>query len=111
MGAGRPCRRRTPMTATARSRLAAVLITLAAGIGLLPTRAADVAPVADLLRRPVLGPRRALAEVQEFVDARVPRLRPAATAAEWAAEADRLRRAVLDRVVFRGPAAAWLDAK
>jgi hypothetical protein len=67
----------------------------------------DVSP---MLARPVIGGDLALAEVQRYCDARVPVMPPLTTAEAWQAEADRLRREVLDRVVFRGQTAAWREA-
>ena len=64
-----------------------------------------------LLTQPIIGPHVALAEVQEYTEARVPQMPVVNNVAEWEAYADRTRRAVLDRVVFRGEAAAWRDAK
>jgi hypothetical protein len=88
---------------------AASIVVLTAGTAL--AQAAKPAPVSELLRKPVLGPQWTLTEVQDFVEARVPRLRPATTAGEWQEEAARIRQAVLDRVVFRGEAATWRQAK
>ena len=99
------------MSASSPFRLLAVLVTLAVGTGMLPTRASDPAPIAELLGKPVLGPRRTLVEVQEFVDAHASRGFTRPRPPTSGAEAERIRRAVLDRVVFRGPAAAWRDAK
>jgi len=65
---------------------------------------------AALLRHSIIGDELPMLEVQRYVEARVPRGPPYATAAQWQAEADRLRNAILDRVIFRGQAAAWRDA-
>jgi hypothetical protein len=67
--------------------------------------------VRDLLSREVIGPKLALAEVQDFCEARVPRMPEITSREAWEKEADRLRREVLDKVVYRGQAAAWRDAK
>ena len=53
---------------------------------------------------------RTLKEVQEYVEARIPQVPKVRTAAEWKRTADRLRADVLEKVVFRGKAAAWRDA-
>ena len=74
-------------------------------------RAADPSPVEQALAREIIGPRQALLDVQARIEARIPRMPQVKTAAEWEKQARHIRRAVLDRVVFRGEAAAWRDAK
>lgn len=64
-----------------------------------------------ILGREIIGPRQALIEVQEYCDARVPRMPKVQTAAEWEQHAIRIRADVLERVVYRGEAAVWRDAK
>jgi hypothetical protein len=76
-----------------------------------PCAAADRADLQALLDREIIGPRQALLEIQEYVDLKVPRLPEVKSLDEWEARAKRLREAVLERVVFRGEAAAWRDAK
>ncbi len=66
--------------------------------------------VTELLKHEVIGSELPLAEVQRYVENRVPRMPQCSTEAEWQAEADRLRQAVLERVVYRGEAARWRDA-
>jgi dienelactone hydrolase len=66
--------------------------------------------LAALLKREIIGNELPLAEVQRYVETRVPKMQTWTTAAQWQAEADRLRQAVLDRVVFGGAAARWRDA-
>lgn len=73
--------------------------------------AAEPADVPALLRREIIGGQRTLAEVQDFCEARVPAMPAVASAAEWDPLAARLRRDVLDRVVFRGAAAAWREGE
>lgn len=53
----------------------------------------------------------ALREVQAFVEPRIAVLPKAGSAAEWETIADRLRKDVLDKVVFRGEGARWRDAQ
>ncbi|MBI1901295.1 MAG: acetylxylan esterase [Planctomycetia bacterium] len=67
--------------------------------------------IKKLLAAPIIGPDLALAEVQDFCEARVPRMPQPKTAQEWQQEADGIRKDVLAKVVFRGEAAAWRDAK
>lgn len=66
--------------------------------------------VAELLKHEIIGNELPLAEVQRYVESRVPRMPSCSTAAQWQAEADRMRQAVLERVVYRGEAARWRDA-
>lgn len=67
--------------------------------------------VAALLKREIIGGELPLAEVQRYVEHRVPQMRTWETADQWQAEAERLRQAVLEQVVFRGTAARWRDAE
>ncbi len=62
--------------------------------------------VAVLLQREIVGRQRALEEVRAFCDARVSRMPPIVSAAQWDEEAQRLRAAVLEQIVYRGRAAA-----
>jgi hypothetical protein len=75
------------------------------------TRAAEPSAVETFLKKEIIGPRTALTEVQEFVDAKVPRLPTIKTAKEWDEVSQRIRERVLHEVVFRGEAAKWRDAK
>src|SRR5579885_3445425 len=74
-------------------------------------RADEKADVQAALARAVIGPRQTLLETQDYIDARVPRMPKVQTAEEWQKIADRLRADVLTKVVFRGEAAGWRDAK
>ena len=76
-----------------------------------PCAAADRADLQALLDREIIGPRQALLDVQEFLDLKVPRMPEVKSPDEWESLATRLREKVLERVVFRGEAAAWRDAK
>jgi hypothetical protein len=77
----------------------------------LPLSAANQAELEVILSREIIGPRQAMIEVQDYLEPRVPRMPPIRTAAEWEQEAEQLRAAVLDQVVFRGEAKAWRDAR
>jgi hypothetical protein len=88
-------------------RIALALIPVATGV----LRGADRVELQAVLSREIIGPRQTMTEVQNYVEARIPRMKHFKTAAEWETEADRLRAAVLERVVYRGEAAAWRDAK
>jgi dienelactone hydrolase len=87
--------------------LFSIVLMLAAPVIALAIEPAEVAP---LLARPIIGGDLALAEVQRYCELRVPQMPPLTTAEAWQAEADRLRREILDRVVFRGQTAAWREA-
>ena len=75
------------------------------------SRGADAPDLAAVLAKPILDPNPSLAEVQAFCEARVPAVPKAAGVAEWEQHASRIRADVLDKVVFRGRAKAWRDAK
>ena len=66
-------------------------------------------PVAEALARPILGPNRTLAEVQDFVETRIPTMPEVASAAEWLDRAKGYRASILKSVIFRGEAAKWRD--
>ncbi|MBX6313564.1 MAG: hypothetical protein IRY99_11700 [Isosphaeraceae bacterium] len=63
------------------------------------------------LGRVINGKDRTLTEVQEFTEARIPRMPEVKTADEWTRLADRLRADALEKVVFRGEAKTWRDAQ
>ncbi|HEY2838061.1 MAG TPA: hypothetical protein VGJ26_02855, partial [Pirellulales bacterium] len=69
----------------------------------------DRAVVGAALGRPILSRDTTLKETQAFCAARVPEMPKPADAKAWEQMADRMRRDVLDHVVFRG-AEAWRDA-
>jgi hypothetical protein len=71
------------------------------------TPAINVGRLEELLKQEVVGEALPLAELRRFCDARIPRMRTYQTAAEWEADAERLRKDVLEKVVFRGEAARW----
>lgn len=74
-------------------------------------RAADPTPLQQALSREIVGPRQALLDVQDRIESRIPRMPEVKSAAEWDKHAERIRREVLDRVVFRGAASSWREAK
>lgn len=83
------------------------LVMVVAGLAAAAGARADEAAVKAALARPIVSPRQALLDVQDHLEARLPRLPAATTAAEWRQTAARLRRDLLDRVVLRGEAARW----
>ena len=89
-------------------RLLAAVLTIVVSVLTASLSAQD--DVVALLKHEIIGNELPLAEVQRYIESRVPKMPACATAAEWQAEADRLRQAVLDRVVYRGEAARWRDA-
>ncbi|MDB5352159.1 MAG: hypothetical protein JWN86_3406 [Planctomycetota bacterium] len=68
---------------------------------------ADDGPIEKALARPILGPGQTLAEVQEFVEPRIPAMPQVKTAAEWTARAKQYREDVHKKVLFRGEAERW----
>src|SRR5438445_627104 len=74
-------------------------------------RAAEPSPVEAFLKKEIIGPRTALTETQEYLDAKIPRLVVPKTVAEWERESQKMRDRILKEVVFRGEAAKWRDAK
>ncbi len=69
------------------------------------------ADVAALLARPIIAPTLPLAEVRAYTASRVPAMPALTTLADWKTFADRTRRDVLEKIVFRGDTArAWRDA-
>jgi hypothetical protein len=73
--------------------------------------AADKAQLGEILGREIIGPRQAMLDAQEYLEPRIPRMPQVKSAAEWEQIANQLRADVLRKVVFRGEAAAWRDAK
>ncbi len=74
-------------------------------------RADDKADLQELIAKTILGKDTALKEVQAFCDARIPRMPDVTNLKEWERTAEQLRRDVLEKVIHRGQAAAWRDAK
>jgi dienelactone hydrolase len=72
---------------------------------------AEKGALEEALAREVVGPRQALLDLQDYLEPRIPRLPAFGSVGEWEKYADRLRGDVLARIVFRGEAAAWRDAK
>lgn len=75
------------------------------------TPASSATAVAAALGREIIGPRQTLAETKEHVEGLVHRMPEVKTIAAWEAFAARTRDEVFRRVIFRGEAAAWRDAK
>lgn len=73
--------------------------------------AIDAQSIGEILNQPVLDAHIPQAEVEDFCDARVPRMPKIETLDVWKKQAETLRRRVLDEVVFRGEAIQWRNAK
>ncbi|MSU49717.1 MAG: hypothetical protein EXS37_11640 [Opitutus sp.] len=72
---------------------------------------AATADLAALLARPIIDPGLPLAEVRAYAESRVPEMPAVMTLAAWEQFAQRTRREVLDKIVFRGDIARqWRDA-
>lgn len=76
-----------------------------------PAASNNPSPVLQFLKREIIGPNLSLAEVQDFLESRIPRMPAARNATDWQRLADQFRSQMLDQVVFRGQAAAWRSAK
>ncbi len=85
---------------------------LLAAIAVLGARAAGAEPAAleAVLAEPILPAGEPLREVRAFIAARVPEVPRAADREAWEAAAGRVRRDMLEQVVFRGSARAWREA-
>jgi hypothetical protein len=73
--------------------------------------AADKPDLKAVLAHPIIGPHLGLTEVQHYTEPRIPRMPAVGSVAEWEQLANKMRAQVLERVVYRGQAAAWRDAK
>jgi hypothetical protein len=76
-----------------------------------PASAAEKSALEEALAREIIGPRQALLDLQDYLEPRIPRVPAAGSVEEWERHARRIRADVLDKVVFRGEARAWRDAK
>jgi hypothetical protein len=85
-------------------------LSLAALLLASPVRADDAADLKKLVETPILSPRQTLTELQEYLDAKIPRVPEPSSAEAWTKETARLQKSVLDKVVFRGEAAKWRTA-
>jgi dienelactone hydrolase len=56
-----------------------------------------------------LSPRQATLDVQDHLESKLPKLPTFETPEQWTAYAERLRKEILDKVVFRGEARSWRD--
>lgn len=63
------------------------------------------------LKQPILEKDQPWKEVQAFIAPKVPGMPEVSSVAEWEKVNDRIRKEVLDKVVYRGEAAKWRDTK
>ena len=91
-------------------RIAAVVlvVVLSRAAMLAAAEALDHQP---FLSHPVLEPGTALKEVQAFCESRIVAMPAVKSAGEWERQAATIRSDVLEKIVFRGEAKAWRDAK
>jgi len=89
-------------------RIASVLWIVASALTL--ARADDEAAIKASLEKPVLKTGQALEEIKAFAGARIVPPPTITDRAEWEQTARRLRKDVLEQIVFRGAAAGWRDA-
>ena len=75
------------------------------------TFADDAAAFKTALEKPVLAPGQVLKELQAFIEPRFIKPPKATDRAAWEKEASRVRRDMLEQIVFRGEATQWRDAK
>jgi hypothetical protein len=71
----------------------------------------EKADLSELLAKTILSKDAALKEVQAFCEARIPKMPEVTDLKAWERTAEQLRRDVLEKVIYRGQAAAWRDAK
>ena len=88
-----------------------IALSLAAVLLVSPLLAEDKLDVKAALERSIIEPTLPLREVQAYVESRVLPMPDVKSVTEWEPHADRMRRDTLAKVVFRGEAAAWRDAK
>src|SRR5262245_32801910 len=97
------------LRARGREGLFAAVCVALVSVSLLP--AANPPSLKDELAREVIGPRLTMTEVQDYLEARVPRMPALNTPADREKAAERIRQDVLTKVVVRGAAAGWRDAR
>jgi hypothetical protein len=70
----------------------------------------DAADLKKTLSREIIGPKKSMEEIQDFIEPLVPSVPEVKTAAEWKAlEAD-LRKRVVEGLIYRGEAKKWAAA-
>jgi dienelactone hydrolase len=84
-----------------------MLAVLCAATALAQSRARDIAPI---LERRIETPDVVAFQVRQYLFQRVPALSAPQNATQWSAEADRIRKHLLDDVVFHGWPKEWVEA-
>ena len=90
---------------------ALLFVALLIGPICLTASAGGAADVAAILSQPIIEPDLPLKEVQAYTESRVPVMPELSTREAWQAEAQRLRREMFEKVIFRGAAARWREAE
>jgi dienelactone hydrolase len=71
----------------------------------------ETAQLKSALEKPILETAQPYKEIRAFIQPRILKFSPPADKAAWEQMAQRVRRDMLDQVVFRGAAAPWREAK
>lgn len=87
------------------------LLTLCVVLTASPAFAQTKVDLKPLLERSIIGARQTLVEAQKYLLPLVPEVPKFSSAEEWQKYADKIRHDVLEKVVFRGAAAQWRDAR
>lgn len=92
-------------------RILTVGVCLIVSGGLTALSAADPKELQAILAREIMTPKQALNEAQEFCEKRIPVLPEFKSAADFDKYAEQVRSDVHSKVIFRGAAVSWRDAK
>ena len=93
------------------SRFLGIAIGLVLTSFAMSSKAAEKDDLAGILGRQTIGPQQTQKEVEDYVEARIPRMPQVKTFAEWERHANRIRAEMFEKVVYRGEAAKWRDAE
>jgi dienelactone hydrolase len=89
------------------SRRILILLALSAVSASSQSRPRDIAPI---LERPLETPDVVAFQVRQYLFQRIPKLSAPRSAAQWTADAERIRKHLLDDVVFHGWPREWVEA-
>lgn len=92
-------------------RLSAIILSVLAFATCVSSAAAAQEDLKTLLEREIVGSVLPMTEVQRYCESHVPKMPQLKSADAWTAEVDRLREAILEKVVYCGEAARWRDAE
>ena len=76
-----------------------------------PMQAGEKADLSSLISKEIIGPRQAMIDLQKYLATRIPSLPQFESSVAWEKYAAKVREDVLQKVVFRGEAAAWRKSK